>query len=167
MTGIFAPKPDGYLDVPLLDGEQMIRQQTASYLVDGKAVWGGQLVLTSQRLLFRPLDLNGLSKMAQDGVDLLPGDLAVFGKVVDKVLDYTTAYGNAKAGAVETSLITSVRAGRDAALLHPPSLVLTMSDGRELEIGILHSIHSPNFLPVNNADRDEMVTAIAGQLAGR
>jgi hypothetical protein len=166
-TGIFAPRPDGYIEVPLLDGERLIRQQTASYLVNGKAIWGGQLVLTSQRLLFRPLDLNGLSKIAKDGIELLPDDLAVFGKVVDKVLDYSTAYGNQKAGAVATSLITSVRPGRNAGLLHPPSLVLTMSDGRQLEIGILHSLTSMNPLPINNVARDETVAAISAQLAVR
>ena len=63
--------------------------------------------------------------------------------------------------------VPSVRPGRNAALPHPPSLVLTMSDGRQLEIGILHRMTSMNPLSINNVARDETVAAISAQLAVR
>ncbi|NEA36926.1 hypothetical protein [Streptomyces sp. SID13031] len=142
----------------------MIRQQVASYMVNGKAMWGGQFALTNQRLLFRPLDTSGVAKMIKDGVEFLPGDLAILGKVVDKALDYSTAYGDSLAGAINTSEIVGVIRGRNAALSHPPSLVLEFADGRRLEIGVLKSIGSPNFLPSNNSARDEMIEAILSEL---
>ncbi|HEU4568933.1 MAG TPA: hypothetical protein VFR99_12930 [Marmoricola sp.] len=163
MSGIFAPKSDGYVEVPLLEGEHMIRQQTAS--VDGKSIWGGQLVLTDQRLLFRPLSVKGATKLINDGIDFLPDDLGVLGKLVSKALDYSTAYGEGKAGAVATRSIQQVAAGRNAGLFHPPSLVLTLEDGTRVELGILRSRGSANADPRNNAVRDEWLGLIRQHLS--
>jgi hypothetical protein len=163
MSGIFAHKSDGYADVPLLEGEQIIRRQTAS--VDGKSIWGGQLVLTNQRLLFRPLDMKGTTKLINDGIEFLPDNLGVLGKVVSKALDYTTAYQDGLPGAVPTSAIASVKAGRNGGLLQPPSLVLTMDNGTRVEIGILKSKFTPNIARSNRVARDEMVQLIKAQMA--
>ena len=159
MSGVFAPDSDGYADVPLLEGEHIILAQTAS--VDGKSIWGGQLVLTNQRLLFRPLDMKATEKLLSDGIDLfLPNNLAVLGNVVSKGLDYSSAYQDGLTGAVETTSITGVTAGRDAGLLHPPSLVISMSNGAQTTIGILKSKFTPNISPANNQARDEMIALI-------
>ena len=165
MTELFTSGlPDGYIEVPLLEGEQMVRQQTASYLVYGKPIWGGQLALTSQRVLFRPLDGSATSKMIKDGIDFLPDGLAVLGKVADKVFDYSVVYDAGSVGAITTQLITGVRGGMDAGVLHPPSLALTLVDGRTIEIGILKSLGSLNIWHANNTARDEMVASISAQL---
>ena len=121
-------------------------------------------MLTSQRLLFRPLDLAGVTKLAENGIDLLPDNLAVLGKIVDKILDYSKAYADGKAGAINTAAIISVRAGREKGLFNPPSLVVATSSGRNVEIGVLASIKSPNPSPKNTAARDAMVQAINEQL---
>ena len=163
MSGIFAPKPDGYVDVPLLEGEEIVRRQAAS--VDGKSIWGGQLVLTNQRLLFGPLDMRGARKLINDGVEFLPDGLGVLGKVVSKALDYTTAYQDGLAGAVPTTAIASVGPGQNRGLFHPPSLLLTMDNGTRVEIGILESKFTPNIALSNRVARDEMVQLIAAQLA--
>jgi hypothetical protein len=164
MTDFFASESDGYIDVPLLDDEQVIRQQTASYLVYRKPIWAGQLALTNQRLLFRAIDANSTSKMTKDGIEFLPDDLAVLGQVVDKVLDYSTVYTSEPTVTINAPAISGVRAGMDAALLHPPSLVLTFSHGETLEVGILKSMGCANFWHANNEARDEMVAEILSQL---
>jgi hypothetical protein len=165
VTELFTSEvPDGYIDVPLLADEQMVHQQTASYLVYKKPIWGGQLALTNQRVLFRPLDPTATSKMIKDGIAFLPDDLAVLGQVVDRVLDYSTAYGEDTVAAIEAFAISGVGGGMDASLLHPPSLVLTLVGGRTIEIGVLKSLGSANFWHANNTARDEMVAAISDQL---
>lgn len=158
MSGIFAAKSDGYADVPLLGGEQIVRTQTAS--VDGKSIWGGQLVITNQRILFRPLDVKGATKLLNDGIEFLPDQLAVLGKVVSKALDYAGAYGDNLAGAVPRAEIASVATGKGAALFHPPSLLLALGSGQKVELGILYGRLSPNLDPRNSRARDEIVTLI-------
>jgi hypothetical protein len=122
------------------------------------------LVVTNQRVLFRPLDVGAAQKMIKEGVRFLPDELAVLGKVVNKVFDYTVAYGEGLAGGIETSKITGVRPGRNAGLLHPPTLVLSFGNGRTLEIGVLKSIGTPNISPANNLARNELVHGINQQL---
>lgn len=163
MSGIFGPKSDGYVDVPLLEGEQIIRQQTAS--VDGKSIWGGQLIVTNQRVLFRPLDMKGTTKLINDGIGFLPDNLGVLGKVVSKALDYTTAYQDGLQGAAPTAAIAGVRVGGNGGLFHPPSLVLTMDTGTQVEIGILKSRLTPNFSTANRLARDELILLISAQRA--
>lgn len=162
MSGIFAPKSDGYASIPMLDGEQVIRAQTAS--VDGKSIWGGQLVVTNQRVLFRPLDMKATTKLLNDGIEFLPDNLAVFGKVVAKGLDYSSAYQDGLTGAVPTSDIVGVDVGDGAGLFHPPSLILSMSTGAQTKVGILASKFSPNISPANAKARDEMIALIRQQL---
>jgi hypothetical protein len=58
---------------PLLSDEQMIRQQSASYLVGQQPIQPGQLALTRQRLLLRPLDPTAIAE-AKDRV--WPGEVA-------------------------------------------------------------------------------------------
>ncbi len=151
------------MEVPLLEGEALTRTQTAS--VDGKSIWGGQLVLTNQRLLFQPLDMKVTTKLLNDGIEFLPGNLAVFGEVVSKALDYTTGYQGGLTGTVPTTSIVSVGSGKGPGLLHPPSLVLTLDSGTRVEIGILTGRFSPNISSGNAAARDEMIQLIRAQLA--
>ncbi len=162
MSGIFAPRSDGYAPLPLLAGEQIVREQTAS--VDGKSVWGGLLVLTNQRLLFRPINVKGMDKLIKDGIDFLPESYGVLGKVVGKALDYVEVYQDGTAGAVDVAAIASVTSGKNAGPFHPPSLVVSMTDGAQTEVGILKSKMTPNISPSNNVARDEMIALIQQQL---
>lgn len=166
MSGIFHSS-GGYVDVPMLEGERIVHQTAATFLIGDTSMWPGKLVLTNQRLLFKPVSLKAISDILKEGIEFLPGNLAVLGKVVDKVLDYSTAYGDSKAGAVKTSTITGVRPGNNAALIHPPSLILAFGDGRSLAIGIVQALWCPHIWPGNNRARDEMVAAISSQLDAR
>ena len=57
MTGIFATRSNGYVNVPLLSGEQILRQQEGGYMRGGATLVGGKVVVTNQRLLFRPISI--------------------------------------------------------------------------------------------------------------
>jgi hypothetical protein len=165
VTEVFSSElPDGYIDVPLLTDERMVRQQAACYLVYEKPIWPGQLALTNQRLLFRPLDLTATSKMTRDGICFLPDDLAVLGTVVGGALDYAAVYEEGSARVIHPPTISGVRPGMGASLLHPPSLVLTFADGSTMDIGIVKGMGSANFWHANNTARDEVVEEISAQL---
>lgn len=163
MSGIFRTPSDGYADVPLLAGEQVIRRQTAS--VGAPSMWGGQLVVTNQRILFRPVDVKGLAELLTEGVSLLPDGLADLGKLVPKVLDYASAYQDGLAGALPTASITGVRAGRDPQMTAPPSLILGLDTGSTVELGILTSIRTPSIWPGNRTARDDTIELIDALLA--
>ncbi len=150
----------------MLEGERILKSCVAACLVRGMPSWGGQLVLTDQRILFRPLDVSAAANILREGIDLLPDNLAVLGQLVGKALDYSTAYGDALSGAIETARITGVRRGRNASLTRPPTLVLSYEDGHELEVGLLASRSSLNLRPQNSVVRDEMMRAVEAQIAG-
>ena len=164
MSGIFKTPSDGYVEVPLLDDERIVHQQTAAALRGKVSVTGGQLVITTQRILFRALDVGAAVNLLRQSVDFLPDGLGVLGKMVDKSLDYATAYMGSVTGAIDTSAVRSVSPGMSAAVSHPPSLIVTMANGNSVEIGILHSISSPNFWPANTTDRHEIIGLIRSLL---
>lgn len=100
-------------------------------------------MLTTQRLMFRPLDVGvATAVLGGGGVHLGPKSLAV-----------------------PTSFIAKVEPGRDPGLFHPPSLVLTLRDGTRVVIGIGASRFTPNISGKNRTARDEMVALINAQLA--
>lgn len=165
MTGIFAARDDGYVDVPLLPGERVLRQQQAAYLKGGQSLVGGMLVVTDQRLLFRPIEVGMASKLLNDGIEFLPDGLAQLGKLAGKLIGYATDTVNGAAGAVPMATIVAVEPGVDAGA-HPSSLVLTAEDGRRIEIGISASLFTPIWSKKSDRVRDEIVALIRGQLGG-
>ena len=124
----------------LREGEEVLHQQTAS--ANGRSIWGGTLVLTNQRLMFRPLDVGvATAVMSGGGVHLGPKSIAV-----------------------PTSFIEGVEPGSDPGLFHPPSLVLTLRDGTRVVIGICASRFTPNISRRNRTARDHVVELIKAQL---
>lgn len=74
---------DGYMPIPLNDYEQVIREQTA-----GTHQVGGLLVLTNQRLLFRPIDLGLANNLIHQGLRLIGGHTALIGHFVSALVKY-------------------------------------------------------------------------------
>jgi hypothetical protein len=136
MTGTFAAPADGYVNVPLLDGEQMIRQQSCGYLHAGLN-WGGKLAITNQRVLFRPMDFGVINTIVADGLDLLPDSIAQVGKLVSRVVNYAATYGDRLAGAVPYATIRAANAGDGS------KLILTTDTGRQTNLGIAASLWTP------------------------
>lgn len=153
-----------HANIPLLAGEKVIRQVNAAF---GHSI-GGLLILTSQRLIFRALEVAGARKLLEYGGSTLPDNLVILGKLVDKELDLSSAYTDTEIGVDHTDSIASVAVGREkSGLFNPPSLVISTADGRTIEFGIVASITTPNFSKRNAAIRDAMVQTINAQLEER
>jgi hypothetical protein len=66
MTGVFEAPNEGYVKVPLEEGEQELLRKTAGLIQAGTSSVGGVLVLTSRRLLFRPLKVNKATTLLKE-----------------------------------------------------------------------------------------------------
>lgn len=163
MTGVFGGSSGKYyIDVPLLEGEQIVHRQAATLLSHGVNMVPGQLVLTNQRLLFQPVNYGGLNKLVKLGLPLLPGGGgAVLGALVEAAADYHKQ----RTGTVPIDQIDSVSIGQlRANPIHPASLVVNLKNGRSLEIAIYTSLGTIAFLPKHAAARDEMLSLIKTSL---
>lgn len=107
---------------------------------------GGELILTNQRLIFTPWNITDLAPLLAFG--LKRAGVAGAGVVVGWVA------GQVRGDAADLTSITGATPGRDAALLHPPTLVVQLADGRRLEFGIVVAKLSPNRSLANNDARD-------------
>jgi len=164
MTGVFQPPDEGYVKVPLEEGEQELLRKTAGLIQAGTSSVGGVLVLTNRRLLFRPLDVSKATKVLKESVDFLPDGFAEVGKVAGKAIDAVDGAITSKAGGIGYKAITDVRTGRGATVIRPPTLYIETATGRTIEFGVLRGIGEPNISPRNKSHRDEMVQAIKSVL---
>jgi len=101
----------------------------------------GDLVLTSSRLVFAPIE----SKKTPEAI----------------VWRFTKGRSRTKAA----DALAAARAKDAPGLMRPPTLVLTTGDGTTWEIGILAGRRKPNRSPDNARARDRIVEAIQGRLA--
>jgi hypothetical protein len=164
MTGVFEPPNEGYVKVPLEEGEQELLRKTAGFIQAGTSSVGGVLVLTNRRLLFRPLDVSKATGLLKEGVDFLPDGFAEVGKVARKAIDAVDGAITSKAGGIGHKAITGVRVGRGATLICPPTLYIETATGHTVEFGVLRGAGEPNISPRNKPHRDEMVQAIQSVL---
>jgi hypothetical protein len=165
MTGVFEPPNEGYVKVPLEEGEQELLRKTAGLIQAQTNSVGGILVLTNRRLLFRPLDVNKAAAFLKEGLDFFPNGYAEVGKVASKVIDAVDDAIRSKAGGIGHKAIAGVRTGRGATLIRPPTLYIDTSAGHTVEFGVLRGIGEPNISPRNKPHRDEMVQAIQSVLS--
>jgi hypothetical protein len=119
---------------------------------------GGDLVLTTKRLVFTPLDVRdavevltwGLAKAgATHGMEKVPGQI---GGVISQHI-------------VPGGLAVTVEPGRDPSALCPPTLIVRTADGGTTEIGILDNRRSPNWATKNAVARDAFIAAVRAELA--
>jgi hypothetical protein len=144
MTGVFGSPDEGYVKVPLEEGEQELLRKTAGLIQAGTSSVGGVLVLTNRRLLFRPLDVSKATKILKEGVDFLPDGFAEVGKVAGKVIDAVDGAITSKAGGIGHKAITGVRTGRGATFIRPPTLYIETAAGHTIEFGVLRGISEPS-----------------------
>lgn len=116
---------------------------------------GGDLVVTSHRIVFTPVDVRKAASVLVWVSDKVGGPAAL-GKAVDRGVDMVGAPRDLVA---EQGNPTAVRAGRSASLFRAPTLIL-VSDGRENEIGILSGRFAPNIDRRNTVERDRMLAVI-------
>jgi len=127
--------------IPMDDEETELTREVATVHPGTLSSIPGDLVLTSSRLVFAPIEI----KKTPDAI----------------VWRFTKGRSRTKAA----DALAAARAKDAPGLMRPPTLVLTTGDGTTWEIGILAGRRKPNRSPDNARARDRIVEAIQGRLA--
>jgi hypothetical protein len=138
-----------------------IGRWTAARTASGLSIAGGESILTDERLVFTPWDMDKtcgyliklLSKAGVPGV----GD-------VDKLL---TTSKLLEPIAILLTAVTSVQPMGRASWLRPPWARLSFADGRHLDVGILAGSRRLNRDAANNAAFDDRLQRLREQQARR
>jgi hypothetical protein len=128
--------------VPMDDDETELVREVATVHPGTLSSIPGDLVLTSSRLVFAPVQ----------------------GKKTPELISWRFTKGKSRTKAPDA--LAAVRAKDAPGLMRPPTLVLTTGDGTTWEIGVLAGRRKPNRSPDNARARDRIVEAIQGRLAG-
>ncbi|MCH8572230.1 hypothetical protein LSI54_12820 [Nesterenkonia sp. AY15] len=123
---------------------------------------GGDLVLTTCRVIFTPLDTSDVSKLLSFGLGKAGADGGIVG-IVDKVQEMIGTAAPIGSGALTE--LSRIEAGHEGSLLKPPTLVIHGSDGSSEEIGVLEKGLSHNSSANNRAARDRFIEATVKQIA--
>jgi hypothetical protein len=126
--------------VPMDDGETELVREVAAVHPGTLSSIPGDLVLTSSRLVFAPMQ----------------------GKKTPEPIVWRFTKGRSRTKAADA--VASVRAKDAPGLMRPPTLVLTTGDGTTWEIGILAGRRKANRSPDNAVARDRLVEAIGSRL---
>ena len=129
------------LPVPMDDDETELVREVATVHPGTLSSIPGDLVLTSSRLVFAPME----------------------GKKTPEPIVWRFTKGKSRTKAADA--LAAARAKDAPGLMRPPTLVLTTGDGTTWEIGILAGRRKPNRSPDNARARDRIVEAIQGRLA--
>ena len=127
--------------IPMDDDETELVREVATVHPGTLSSIPGDLVLTSSRLVFAPME----------------------GKKTPAPIVWRFTKGKSRTKAADA--LAAARAKDAPGLMRPPTLVLTTGDGTTWEIGILAGRRKPNRSPDNARARDRIVEAIQGRLA--
>ena len=127
--------------IPMDDDETELVREVATVHPGTLSSIPGDLVLTSSRLVFAPLE----------------------GKKAPELISWRFTKGKSRTKAADA--LAAVRAKDAPGLMRPPTLVLTTGDGTTWEIGVLAGRRKPNRSPDNARARDRVVEAVQGRLA--
>ncbi|NYJ04273.1 hypothetical protein [Petropleomorpha daqingensis] len=127
--------------IPMDDDETELLREVATVHPGTLSSIPGDLVLTSSRLVFAPVQ----------------------GKKAPQLITWRFTKGKSRTKAPDA--LAAARAKSAPGLMRPPTLVLTTGDGTTWEIGILAGRRKPNRSPDNARARDRLVEAIQGRLA--
>ncbi|NNC12105.1 hypothetical protein HII28_09460 [Planctomonas sp. JC2975] len=147
-------KGRGTVAVAALPGEIVLDSTVANFM----NLIGGALLLSNVRLVFAPLDVADVTKVFTWGISFLGGpDIAA--KLVTDVVDSASrpqVLGN----------LSGARAGTNASVMHPPTLIATGPHGAEFTFGVLYSQLTPSISSRNNDERDRFVNSINSATRG-
>jgi hypothetical protein len=135
--------------LPLDEGETELAREVAAVHPGTLSSLAGDLVLTTSRLVFVPLESRRSPPPVSWNLPATP----------------PAPKGRTKARTGQPDLLTGIRRGRASTLMAPPTLVLTAGDGTTWEIGILAGRRKANRAAENSAARDRMVQTIQRRLA--
>lgn len=140
--------------VTLLEGEQELLRVNANRRPGSLRSVGGELVLTSDRVIFTPWNTRDISALE---AWLLPRAGAPRGtkQLIDALQEHVDAAGTAAA----RGQVASVTAGAAASLTRPPTVIVATPEGQRTEYGVVSCLLSPNLFPANTRARDAFVAA--------
>jgi hypothetical protein len=127
--------------IPMDDGETELVREVATVHPGTLSSIPGDLVLTSSRLVFAPMQT----------------------KKAPQLITWRFTKGKSRTKAPDA--LAAAGAKSPPGLMRPPTLVLTTGDGTTWEIGILAGRRKANRSPDNARARDRIVEAIQGRLA--
>lgn len=153
LTNLLKGSATRYVEIPLAPSEVTVLDKVGCLIKQGAPWIGGQLRLTTDRLLFRPWDTSDL-------VALLDWGLSKAGAPDPAVTLVGWLQAQNQAEEIYRDVVMDARAGRDPSLARPPTILVTLADGRSMEFGILKSLTSPNGSRANSVHRDELLTAL-------
>ena len=157
VTGLVRGSGTRTVEVQLQPGEVELTRAVASNRPGGLTSVGGDLILTSMRLVFTPLNVKDLSAVLTWSLGKA-GAPAEATKLIDAVgnLIDRQDFGS-------LSGISQVSAGASPSLFKPPTLIVSGPSGSN-EIGILATRLSPSAFAANTKERDRIVAMIRAQL---
>jgi hypothetical protein len=120
----------------------------------GRGQVGGQLVVTSRRLLIGPIDTAMPRAIVFDGANAIGVPGAGFAKAV------LEAYEPLKQKQIFLRHVTAVEARGNGGLFSAPGLRITTATGEVIDYGIVRSTTTPNIHPGNRSVRDQAVAII-------
>jgi len=130
--------------------------------VGARSAWGGlpftggQIALSNDRVIFNPINTDGAQKILAAGARVAGVPAVGLGL---RALRQTGALDPTS---VPRGGVTSVQPGRDAGILHPPTVVIDSDSGRQ-ELGIVHNAAAPNWSKRNVEARDAFLRALQGR----
>lgn len=152
-----ALKP-GYTPAPV-DVEGALGRWTGAKTAGGLSLAGGELILTTNHLVFTPWDME---KTRQFLVKLLSQAGAPRVGDVDKLITQSKIL---EPVALPLPEISDAQPAGQASWMRPPLVRLSFSDGRTMEFGVLAGSMKMNRDPGNNAARDDFLSKLRAQLA--
>lgn len=123
----------------------------------GRPWVGGDLVLTNRRLIFSPLNVKDVAAVLSYGSQK-------FGAPSSATTVVGWINGQAKSEVANLSNVVMVVANRSASLLNPPTIIVSLSDSRALEFGVLDQRMSLNGSKSNERVRDELLHRVQSAL---
>lgn len=157
LTGLLSGSATRTESVEFDLGEVEVARTTACTLKFGGKSWvGGELVLSSKRLLFTPLNMKDLAGLLGYGLQKsgVKGAQLAVGWIAKQIRQEATGLAT----------IASARPGRSGDWLRPPSIVLVTTDGREIEFGVLAGRLLPNWSAAHRGARDEFLVTLEASL---
>lgn len=153
----------GYVEPEMLPGEFVVKSSPANFQPHGGG-FGGDLILTNYRVLFRPFDLGPAISVLKQMMHFAPGHGVgtVCKLTLRSASNLNAQFGRLAEWANAASLV-DVYPGQSAQALRMPTLVLVYSDRSEVEVGIAKSLWTPRWSRDETA-RDGMIKAVLAQL---
>lgn len=150
MDWLFDPTK-AYKRAQIPPGETLLNTFTAGIRKFGISVSGAEIIVTDAHLIISPLDTEGAREILKVFAEIakVPG-------IGDAIEKYEQT-GLTEPIVIPRHTIQRAVPSGDGGLFTPPGIEITFTDGGTLDLGVLHSVFSPNIDPRNREARDDLL----------